>query len=187
MSQAHLIERAAKIKLLLMDVDGVLTDSKLYYLPGPDGKMVETKGFHSHDGVGLNLCYKFGIVTGVISGRTSPATAERARILNMKYVYQGYPEKVAAWEEILKDAGFSDEQAVFIGDDFIDVPLIQRAGLGVATADAREEVKAAADLVTVACGGQGAVREVIELILKSQGLWDQVIEHYFGTAKTVSA
>jgi 3-deoxy-D-manno-octulosonate 8-phosphate phosphatase (KDO 8-P phosphatase) len=187
MSQPHLTERAAKIKLLLMDVDGVLTDSKLYYIPGKDDEMVETKGFHSHDGVGLHLCHRLGIITGVISGRNSPATVERAAMLNMKYVYQGHLEKVASWEEILKDAGLTAEQAAFVGDDFTDVPLIQRAGLGVATANAREEVKQAADFVTNARGGEGAVREVVELILKSQGLWDQIIEHYFGAAKTTPA
>jgi 3-deoxy-D-manno-octulosonate 8-phosphate phosphatase (KDO 8-P phosphatase) len=183
----HIIERARKIKLLLMDVDGVMTDGKLYYLPGPGGDIIETKGFHSHDGVGLHLCHQLGIVTGVISGRTSPGTVERARILNMKYVYQGLLDKLDTWEAILKDAGCTAEQAAFIGDDFTDVPLISRAGLGVAVGNARDEVKQAAHLVTLADGGQGAVREVIELILKSQGLWDKVIEKYFGAGKTVSA
>ncbi|HEY9793110.1 MAG TPA: HAD hydrolase family protein [Candidatus Obscuribacterales bacterium] len=176
----HIIERAKKIKLLMMDVDGVMTDGKLFYFPGPDGKIVETKGFHSHDGVGLHLCHQLGIVTGIISGRSSPGVDERARMLNMKYVYQGHLEKIPLWDEVLKDAGLAPEQAAYIGDDFTDVPLIKRAGLGVATANARDEVKQVAHLVTLTPGGQGAVREVIELILKSQGLWDKVIHKYFG-------
>jgi 3-deoxy-D-manno-octulosonate 8-phosphate phosphatase (KDO 8-P phosphatase) len=183
----NVADRAKKIKLILMDVDGVLTDGSLYYLPGPDGAMVETKGFNSHDGVGLYMCSQFSIVTGVISGRTSPATVERARILNMKYVYQGHMDKVASWEEVLKDAGLGAHEAAFIGDDFPDIALIRRAGLGIATANARDEVKQAAHYVTQTNGGDGAVREVVEMVLKAQGLWDQVAQKYFPAAKSVSA
>jgi 3-deoxy-D-manno-octulosonate 8-phosphate phosphatase (KDO 8-P phosphatase) len=179
-------ERASKIKVLLMDVDGVMTDGKLYYLPGPDGAMVELKGFNSHDGLGLHFCNTAGILTGVISGRQSVGVVERARILNMRYVYQGFLEKVATFEEILKDASITAEQAAFIGDDFTDVPLIKRAGLGVAVANARPEVKGAADYVCKASGGEGAVREVVEIILKSQGLWDAVIERYQLTAPALA-
>jgi 3-deoxy-D-manno-octulosonate 8-phosphate phosphatase (KDO 8-P phosphatase) len=175
------LERAKKIKVILMDVDGCLTDGKLYYMPGPDGAMVETKGFNTQDGLGLHFCYHAGILTGVISGRQSPATTERAKMLNMKYIYQGLLDKIETWEEILTDAGVSPEEAIFIGDDFTDVPLMQRAGIGVAVANARDEVKKAADYITSAPGGDGAIREVIELVLKSQGLWDTVITKYFKT------
>lgn len=176
---ADVLERAKKIKVILMDVDGVLTDGKLYYFPGPDGSIVETKGFNSHDGLGLHFCCHAEIATGVISGRTSPATVERCRILSMRYVYQGLLDKICTWEEVLAHAGVTDEQASFIGDDFTDVPLISRAGLGIAVANARPEVKSAAHYVTIARGGEGAVREVVELVLKAQGLWQTVLDKYF--------
>lgn len=180
-ASADVIERAKKVKVILMDVDGVLTDGKLYYMPGPDGAMVETKGFNSHDGLGLHFCAHAGIATGVISGRTSPATVERCKILSMKYVYQGLLDKIASFEEVLCDAGVSADSAVFIGDDFTDVPLFHRAGLAVAVANAREEVKSAAHYVTSAHGGEGAVREVVEIVLKAQGLWPGVLDKYFAT------
>lgn len=170
--------RASRIKLLLMDVDGVMTDGKLYYLPDAKGSMVEFKGFNSHDGLGLHLCHFFGIETGIISGRISPATTERAKILNMKYVYQGKLEKVASFEEILKDAAVAPEETAYIGDDFPDIPLLRRAGLAVAVNNARQETKAAAHYVTPSDGGQGAVRDAVELILKARGLWEQALSKY---------
>lgn len=181
-ASADAIQRAKKIKVILMDVDGVMTDGKLYYLPGPDGQMVETKGFNSQDGLGLHFCANIGIATGVISGRNSPATVERARILGMKYVYQGHLDKIASFQEVLADAGVTADQVAFIGDDLTDVPLIRRCGLGVAVGNAREEVKDAAHLVTHANGGDGAVREVIELVLKAQGVWEQATGKYLGAA-----
>ncbi len=174
----EVLDRARKLKVILMDVDGVLTDGKLYYLPGHDGAMVETKGFNTQDGLGLYLCADAGISTGVISGRNSPATVERCRMLNMKYVYQGHLEKVAAFQEVLEDAGVTADQVAFIGDDLTDVPLFRRCGLGVAVANARDEVKAAAHYVTETAGGEGAVREFIEIVLKSQGLWEQAVAKY---------
>jgi 3-deoxy-D-manno-octulosonate 8-phosphate phosphatase (KDO 8-P phosphatase) len=175
---ADTIERARKIKLILMDVDGVMTDGTLFYLPGPDGEIVEMKGFNSQDGLGLHLCFQAQILTGVISGRKAPGTVERCRLLNMKYVYQGFLDKVGCWEEVLQDAGLQAEQAIFIGDDLTDIPLIRRAGLGVAVANARPEVKRHANFVTQASGGDGAVREVVELVLKSQGLWESLLAKY---------
>ena len=177
--------RASKIKVILMDVDGVMTDGKLYYLPGPDGTMVETKGFNSQDGLGLHFCHQMGIPTGVISGRSSPGTVERCRMLNMRYVYQGLLDKIATFEEVLKDASVVDDEVVFIGDDFTDVPLILRAGLGVAVANAREEVKRSADYVTNTPGGEGAVREVVEIVLRARGLWQKVVEKYMIPADAV--
>ncbi len=182
----EVVERASKIKVLLMDVDGCMTDGKLFYFPGPDGSMVETKGFNSHDGLGLHICYAVGISTGVISGRESPGLVERARMLNMKYVYQGLLDKISTYEAILKDAGVSDPHVAFIGDDFPDVPVMKRAGLAVAVANARPEVQHAAHYVTSLAGGQGAIREIIEIILKSQGVWDQILDKYRLGAQTVS-
>jgi 3-deoxy-D-manno-octulosonate 8-phosphate phosphatase (KDO 8-P phosphatase) len=169
---------ASKIKLLLMDVDGVLTNGKLYNLPDSEGRMVETKGFDSQDGIALQWLNWNGIKTGVISGRLSPATAERARQLKMSYVYQGHIEKIPILEEILADAKLDASEVAYIGDDFTDGVIMKRVGLAAATNNARPEVKAAAHVVTQASGGEGAVREVIELILKSQGLWDSILKHY---------
>jgi 3-deoxy-D-manno-octulosonate 8-phosphate phosphatase (KDO 8-P phosphatase) len=171
-------ERASRIKLLLMDVDGVLTNGKLYNVPGPDGQMVESKGFDSQDGIGLTWLHWNKIRTGVISGRLSPATAERAKQTKMAYVYQGHIEKIPILEEILADAKVAPEEVAYIGDDFTDTVIMHRVGLAIATANARPEVKGEAHYVTHAVGGEGAVREVVELLLKAQGLWDGILKHY---------
>lgn len=179
--RSEAFSRAANIKMILMDVDGVLTDGQLYYFPhGLPGEaaIVEFKGFHSHDGLGLHLCHFAGIITGVISGRVSPGTTERARMLNMKYIYQGHLDKIGCWQEALQDSGLSAEQTAFIGDDLPDIPLLRRAGLAVAVANAREEVKRVSHLVTESKGGQGAVREAVELILKARGLWQAATDRY---------
>jgi len=169
---------ASKIRLLLMDVDGVLTDGKLYNVPAPDGSMAETKGFDSQDGIALQWLNRLGISAGVISGRVSPATAERAQQVKFKYVYQGHTEKIPILQEIMADAGLDPSQVAYIGDDFTDVVVMRRVGLAVATANARPEVKAIAHYVTQVPGGQGAVREVVELLLKAQGHWDEILRHY---------
>jgi 3-deoxy-D-manno-octulosonate 8-phosphate phosphatase (KDO 8-P phosphatase) len=169
---------ASKIKLLLMDVDGVLTDGRIYNLPAPGGKMFETKGFDSQDGIALQWLSWKGIQTGVISGRDSAATAERARQCNMTYVYQGHIEKIPILEEILAKAQLEGSEVAYIGDDLTDVPIMRRVGFAVATANARPEVKASAHYVTGATGGGGAVREAVELILKAQGLWGEILKHY---------
>lgn len=171
-------KRASKIKLILMDVDGVLTDGKLFYFPGPDGKATEFKGFSSQDGLGFHMLHWSGIKTGLISGRDSPAVTERASILKITYVYQGFLEKIATYEEILKKENLTDERVAFIGDDFTDFPLIKRSGLGVCVADGRPEMQARADYVTTAIGGSGALREVAELVLKSSGLWQPMLAKY---------
>jgi len=169
---------AARIKLLLMDVDGVLTNGKLFNVPDAQGKMVETKGFDSQDGIGLQWLSWKGIKTGVISGRLSPATEERARQCKMAYIYQGHIEKIPILEEILRDAKIDLNEVAYIGDDLTDVVVLHRVGLAVATANARPEVKAAAHYVTQASGGEGAVREVVEILLKSQNLWPEILAHY---------
>lgn len=175
---ADVIKRAEKISLLLMDVDGVLTDGSLFYIPGANGEAVEFKAFNSLDGLGLHFLNACGIKTGVISGRDSFATSERARILKMSYVYQGKLKKIPSFEEILKDSGLTGESVAFIGDDFTDVPLFNRSGLACAVANARPEVKQHAHYVTTQAGGHGAVREVAEIILKARGFWPKVLADY---------
>jgi len=177
-NQSALTQLASRIKLLLMDVDGVLTDGRLYNVPGPDGQMVETKGFDSQDGIALQWLNWKGIKSGVISGRVSPATVERAKQTKITYVYQGHTEKIPIFEEILRDAKLEPSQVAYIGDDLTDAIVMRRVGLPVATANAREEVKHQACYVTSQPGGQGAVREVIELILKAQGLWEEILKKY---------
>lgn len=170
--------QASQIKLLLMDVDGVLTNGKLYNVPDPQGNMVETKGFDSQDGIGLQWLSWKGIRTGVISGRLSPATAERARQCKMAYVFQGHIEKIPILEQILADAKVEPAEVAYIGDDFTDIVIMHRVGLAIATANARAEVKREAHYVTQAVGGEGAVREVVELLLKAKGLWGEILRHY---------
>jgi 3-deoxy-D-manno-octulosonate 8-phosphate phosphatase (KDO 8-P phosphatase) len=179
--------RSTKIKLLLMDVDGVLTDGKLYYLPGPDGQTVETKGFNSQDGVGLHIWHKLEFVSGVISGRESQATVERAKNLKIRYVYQGLLEKENAYKEILADAGLTPESVAFIGDDFPDVPLMVQSGLAIAVNNARPELHDIAHLITSRTGGEGAVREAIEFILQSKGVWQSVLERFCLTNNMMSS
>jgi len=171
-------ELAAQIRLLLMDVDGVLTDGKLYNVPDRAGNMVESKGFDTQDGIALQWLSWKGISTGVISGRVSPATEARAKQCNMTYVYQGHIEKIPILEEILRHAGIPGSQVAYIGDDLTDVVVMNRVGLSIAPANARVEVKRSAMLVTESRGGQGAVREVCELLLKAQGHWDDLLRKY---------
>jgi len=175
---ADITQLASKIRLLLMDVDGVLTDGKLYNVPGPDGKMAEFKGFDSQDGIALQWMARVGIATGLISGRVSPATVERATQCKFKYIYQGHTEKIPILQEIMADAQLAPEEVAYIGDDFTDAVVMRRVGLGIATANARPEMKPIAHYVTQAPGGSGAVREVVELLLKAQGKWDGILKHY---------
>jgi 3-deoxy-D-manno-octulosonate 8-phosphate phosphatase (KDO 8-P phosphatase) len=169
---------ASKIKLLLMDVDGVLTDGKLYWIPDASGRMVEFKAFDSQDGMGLQWLYRNNIKTGVISGRNSPSTEERARQCKMSYVYQGSTEKIPLLEEILTDSKIEPSEVAFVGDDLTDIVAMRRVGFAIATANARPEVKAAAHWVTPSAGGHGAIRDVAELILKAQGRWPDILKHY---------
>jgi 3-deoxy-D-manno-octulosonate 8-phosphate phosphatase (KDO 8-P phosphatase) len=171
-------QRAARVRLLLMDVDGVLTDGRIFNVPGPDGKMVETKGFDSQDGIALQWLDWHGIQTGVISGRISPATEERAHQVRMTYVYQGHIEKIPILEEIAQKSGIPLDQMAYAGDDLTDVVVMRRVALAFAPANAREEVKRAAHYVTKAAGGSGAVREIAELLLRAQGHWTKVLTKY---------
>lgn len=175
---ASLTELAAQIRLLLMDVDGVLTDGTLYNVPDAAGNMVETKGFDTQDGVSLQWLSWKGIQTGVISGRVSPATEVRARQCGMTYIYQGHLEKIPILQEILQRSGFAGRQVAYIGDDLTDVVVMNRVGLSIAPANARPEVKRSAMHVTDSPGGRGAVREIAELLLRAQGHWDELLRKY---------
>jgi 3-deoxy-D-manno-octulosonate 8-phosphate phosphatase (KDO 8-P phosphatase) len=170
------LRRAKKIRLLLMDVDGTLTDGKVCLIARmSDGGLSELKVFDAHDGAGLTLAHIMGIKTGLITGRNSAATAQRAKEMKMDYVYQGRAKKVEAYEECQKLSGASDEETAYIGDDLPDLHLFERAGLAVATANAVPELKKVAHYVTRAEGGHGAAREVVELILRAQGRWEEAI------------
>ena len=174
----ELLARAARIRVLLLDVDGVLTDGTYFHVPDGNGGLFETKVFDSQDGIALHWLREAGIAGGVITGRNSPVVAERARSAGFVHVYQGHVEKVPILEEILEKAGVSSEQVAYVGDDYTDVVIMHRVGLGVATANARPEVKAEAHYVTTLPGGRGAVREVVELLLRAQGRWDAILAHY---------
>ena len=177
MSDLSSIERrAARIKLLLMDCDGVLTDGRIWLTD--DG--TDQKSFNTHDGLGLALLHRAGLLSGVISGRTSPGLERRAAELDIEFVRQGDPDKVAAFEEILRAAGVEENEVAYVGDDLTDIPLMLRVHLAIAVADAVEDVRGVAHFVTRREGGRGAVREVVELILKAQGLWSDLVEHYTG-------
>jgi 3-deoxy-D-manno-octulosonate 8-phosphate phosphatase (KDO 8-P phosphatase) len=170
--------RASKIKLLLMDVDGVMTNGKLYHFPDVQGNMVETKGFDSQDGIALQWMQWKGLRTGVISGRESLGTAERARQLKMNHVYQGHIEKIPILEKIMADDALRPEEVAYMGDDFTDLVVMRRVGFAAAVANARPEVKREAHYVTEAGGGNGAVREVVELILEARGFWSEILAKY---------
>lgn len=164
----------SKIKLLVMDVDGVLTDGTV--LINSDGS--EGKNFSIVDGHGIKLWHRAGFVTAVISGRPSGATTVRAEQLSIGHMVQGTKKKLPAYESLLEELSLTPDQTAYIGDDLLDLPPVRRAGLGVAVANAVDELKEHADYVTAAKGGEGAVREVIELILKNNGKWPELMERY---------
>jgi 3-deoxy-D-manno-octulosonate 8-phosphate phosphatase (KDO 8-P phosphatase) len=170
----QLLRRARRIRLLLMDVDGTMTDGGVRLLAWPDGAVTEMKVFDSQDGVALNMIRRAGVRTGMISGRDTPATSHRARELHMDFVAQGIHEKLPAFEDMLKRAGVPAEDTAYVGDDLPDLVVMERVGLAVAVANATPEMKRQAHYVTRAAGGAGAMREVVELILRAQGKWDQL-------------
>jgi 3-deoxy-D-manno-octulosonate 8-phosphate phosphatase (KDO 8-P phosphatase) len=169
-------KRAAEIKLLLMDVDGTMTDGSVTLLSQPDGSALEIKTFDAHDGQGLTLAQAAGLRTGCITGRESAALLRRAHEMKMAFIYMKEAVKMPAYEDILQKAGVSDSAVAFIGDDLPDIPLMRRVGLAVAVGDAAPEVKRAAHYTTNARGGDGAVREAVELVLKSKGIWEAMID-----------
>jgi 3-deoxy-D-manno-octulosonate 8-phosphate phosphatase (KDO 8-P phosphatase) len=199
-------ERAARVRLLLFDVDGVLTDGKLFIFPAPAGTqqsildqraqdrsakhageggfglqsqaLIEAKGFHAHDGTSISLARLAGIRTGLITKRISETVALRARDLKLEYVRQGIQDKRTAFEEIVKEAGVKLEEAAFVGDDVIDLPAMRAGGLAIAVKNARAEVKREAHYTTPHAGGDGALRDAVEFILKAQGKWKTIVEAY---------
>jgi len=195
------LERARKIKLLLFDVDGVLTDGTLWFFPAPAGahlptqqhaqqhggeggfgivsqNMVEAKGFHAHDGAAVSLAHLAGIKCGLITKRISETVDLRARDLKLEYAYQGIQDKLTVFEEILAQEGLRPDEAAYVGDDVIDLPVMRACGLAVAVANARAEVKEEAHYLTEHQGGRGALRDAVEYILKAQGKWEEVVRVY---------
>jgi 3-deoxy-D-manno-octulosonate 8-phosphate phosphatase (KDO 8-P phosphatase) len=172
------LARAARVRLLLMDVDGVMTDGRYWHVPDGHGGLAEIKAFDSQDGIAFQWLRRLGIQAGVISGRVSVATDERARSAGFKYVYQGHTEKIPILEEILERSGLEAQQLGYVGDDFTDVVVMHRVGFAVAVANAQDEVKAHAHFVTSRPGGHGALRDVVELMLKAQGRWPEILRHY---------
>src|SRR5579872_608689 len=193
--------RAKKIKLLLFDVDGVLTDGKLFFFPAPAGaqqstaahaakhadkpgfaiqssSMVEAKGFHAHDGTAISLARLGGIKTGLITKRISETVALRARDLKLNHVHQGIQDKLTVFRQIIQQEGITSSEAGFVGDDVIDLPVMRNCGLAIAVANARDEVKSEAHYLTPHAGGDGALRDAIEFVLKAQGKWQKVVEEY---------
>ena len=186
--------RAKKIKLLLFDVDGVLTDGKLFFLPNSadsqqnvvqqkaqsTSSMIEFKGFHAHDGASISLARLGGIKTGLITKRVSETVALRARDLKLEYVYQGVHDKRTCFNEIVQKAGLKPEEAAFVGDDVVDLPAMRAGGLAIAVKNARAEVKREAHYVTAHAGGEGALRDAVEFILKAQSKWKGALKDYIG-------
>jgi 3-deoxy-D-manno-octulosonate 8-phosphate phosphatase (KDO 8-P phosphatase) len=169
-------KRAAQIKIILMDVDGTMTNGNVTLLSQPDGSALEIKTFDAHDGQGLTLAHTAGLRTGCITGRESPALLQRAREMKMEFLYMKVPLKIPAYEEILRKADVPDSAVAFIGDDLPDIPLMRRVGLAVAVGDAVPEVKKIAHYTTLALAGRGAVREAIELVLRSKGIFQELID-----------
>ena len=172
----QLKKRAAQIKVLLMDVDGTMTDGSVILLSQPDGSALEIKSFDAHDGQGLTLAHTAGIRTGCITGRESPALMWRAKEMKMEFIYMKQPTKIPAYEEILQKANVPETAVAYVGDDLPDLPVMRRVGLAVAVGDAVPEVKKAAHYTTKALAGKGAIREAVELIIKSKGIWEQMID-----------
>jgi 3-deoxy-D-manno-octulosonate 8-phosphate phosphatase (KDO 8-P phosphatase) len=175
------LARARKIKLFLMDVDGTLTDGGVCLISttAADGSgnstVSEMKVFSAHDGQGLSLAHTMGIQTGFITGRSSPAVARRAQELKVTFVYLGQAKKTAAFEECMQKAGVTEEEVAYMGDDLPDIPLARRAGLAVCVADGAPEMAANCHYTTRRLAGRGAAREIVELILKAQGRWEEAV------------
>ncbi len=200
-------KRAKKIKLLLFDVDGVLTDGKIWLFPAPAGfepmaekkaaenaeiggysisgsSMMEAKGFNAHDGAAISLARLGGLKTGLITKRISETVALRAKDLRLDHVYQGIANKLGAFREILEKEKLHASEAAFVGDDVIDLPVMRNCGLAIAVPNGREDVKEEAHWITEHCGGDGALRDAVEYILRAQGKLKHVVEEYITERKT---
>jgi len=167
-------DRCEKIELLLSDVDGVLTDGGIIF----DNQGIEIKRFHVRDGMAIKLWQRAGFRFGIITSRNSHIVKMRAAELGVDIVRQGFEEKLPAAEQVIAGAGLSPEQVGYIGDDLTDIAVIRAVGLGVAVADAVAEVREAADHSTETPGGRGALRELVESILKAKGRWDEIVRNY---------
>lgn len=167
-------ERLAQIQLLLLDVDGVMTDGGIIY----DGNGLETKIFNVKDGHGIKMLQRAGIEVGIITGRSSVVVDVRARELGIELVYQGALRKLESYEDVKLKTGLADSQIAYMGDDVIDVPVMRRVGFAAAPQDALAEAKRAAHYIASLSGGRGAVREVCDLILKGRGAWDEIAARY---------
>lgn len=170
-------ERLRRIRLLLLDVDGVLTDGRIIY----DAQGIETKAFDVKDGHGLKLLQRSGVQVGIITGRQSEVVNIRARELGIDIVYQGVKDKLVPFEEVLQNLRLTADEVAYMGDDLPDLPVLRRAGWAVAPADAVGEIKPYVHYVTVGPGGRGAVREVCDLLLRERGHWTEMTSRYFGT------
>ena len=177
-SAAAFRARARKIKVVLMDIDGVLASGTIYHWVDTAGALVEFKGVHSQDSIALSWLAQSGIRTGFISGRDSRGMEERLKLVKASYIYQGRLDKSAVFKEILLKASVAAEETLYMGDDLPDIPVLSAAGLAVAVRNARPEVKASAHWVTRRPGGEGAVREVAEALLKAQGKWREILERF---------
>jgi 3-deoxy-D-manno-octulosonate 8-phosphate phosphatase (KDO 8-P phosphatase) len=170
------MQRAARVKVMIFDVDGVLTDGSLTY--GPDGEA--TKTFYVLDGLGIQLLQKTGVQTAIISARNSPIVVKRAADLGITHVHQGQHDKRLAFAKLLADTGFTADECGYIGDDVIDLPLFTRVGFAVTVPSGHPEVQHRAHYVTKNPGGRGAVREVCDMVMRAQGTYEQALAPYFG-------
>lgn len=171
----NILKKAADIKLFIMDVDGVLTDGKMYFFAS--GKETqEIKAFNAQDGIGLMLLNKFSIKTGIITGREAAGAQERAKMLSMSYAYQGFLSKIKPMEEILAAEGLDYKEVAYMGDDLTDLPVLKKVGLSCCPKNAVPKIKEVCEFVSSRYGGDGAVREVCDLILKAKGLEDEVMK-----------
>ncbi|HEY7791631.1 MAG TPA: HAD-IIIA family hydrolase [Vicinamibacterales bacterium] len=173
---AALRQKAQRIRLLLFDVDGVLTDGGI--ILHPDG--AEAKRFDIRDGTGIVWAQRAGLLTGVLSARASAATAQRTAQLGMAIVYQGVPSKAEAFDEILTTHNLRPDEVAYMGDDLLDLPVLQRVGLSAAPADAVAEVRRRVDFVAPSRGGAGAARDLIETVLQAQDRWQALVDGYAG-------
>jgi 3-deoxy-D-manno-octulosonate 8-phosphate phosphatase (KDO 8-P phosphatase) len=179
--------RAKNIKVLIFDVDGVLTDGQIFVIPNADGHGIEAKGFAAHDGLGISLGRLGGLRIGIITKRNSQTVAIRANDLKLEFVYQGQAHKMNAIGDILARTGYTLDQLAYVGDDIIDLPVMRECGLSIATANARKEVKAAAHYVTPNPGGFGGGRDAIDFILTAQGTLEKVIKQYLDESNAAAA
>jgi 3-deoxy-D-manno-octulosonate 8-phosphate phosphatase (KDO 8-P phosphatase) len=179
--------RAKNIKVLIFDVDGVLTDGQIFVIPGTDGHGIEAKGFAAHDGLGISLGRLGGLRIGIITKRQSQTVAIRANDLKLEFIYQGQAHKMNAIKDILQKTGCTIDQLAYVGDDIIDLPVMRKCGLSIAPANARQQVKSAAHYITPNPGGFGAGRDAVDFILTAQGTLEKVIEQYLDESDATAA